>query len=151
MKAKEFMTPNPVCCTADTPIREAARLMVEHHIGALPVVTSHHRRILIGIVTDRDLACRGVAQDKDAHSTVVRDCMSSPVATVTPETSLESCCKVMEADRIRRLPVVNSSRQIEGIIAQADISRVAPEHETAELVRDISEPTASPSRVPIAA
>jgi len=151
MNAGEFMTPNPVCCTPDSPIREAARLMVEHHIGAIPVVTSQQRRILIGIVTDRDLACRAVAQGRDPRSTLVRECMSSPVATVTPETALETCCKVMEADRIRRLPVVNSSRQLEGIIAQADIARVASGYETAELVRDVSAPTESPSRVPMPA
>lgn len=151
MIVREFMTPDPICCTPDTPIKTAAEMMTDKHVGAIPVVTSVERGFLVGIVTDRDLACRAVAQGKDPSRTVVRECMSSPVATVTPETTMETCCQIMEADQIRRLPVVNERRQVLGIIAQADIARSAPQNILAELVKDVSTPTESASKVPLAA
>jgi CBS domain-containing protein len=151
MTVREFMTDDPVCCTPDVTIQEAARLMKSHHVGAIPVVTSLDHKFLVGIITDRDLACRAVAQTLDPRQTAVRDCMSSPVATVTPETALETCCKIMETDQIRRLPVVNDHRQLLGIIAQADVARVAPDYQIAELVKDVSVPSETASRVPLAA
>jgi CBS domain-containing protein len=151
MNVKEFMTEDAVCCTPDATLQEAARLMRDNHVGAIPVVTSPEHKFLVGIITDRDLACRAVALNRHPNETLVRECMSSPVATVTPETAMETACKIMEADQIRRIPVVNSSRQLVGIVAQADIARVAPDFEIAELLKDISLPSDSASRVPLAA
>jgi CBS domain-containing protein len=145
------MTPEPVCCTPEMTILEASRLMAQHHIGAIPVVTSSEGKFLIGIITDRDLVCRGVAHDRDADDTTVRDCMSSPVAAVTANTTIEACASIMEADQVRRIPVVNDHRQVEGIVAQSDIARTASAEVVADLLRDLSEPTETASRVPLAA
>lgn len=144
MKVREIMTDNPACCGPETPIKEAARLMVENDCGELPVIDESRKPV--GVVTDRDIACRGVAQDRSAD-TPVRDVMSSPVVTVSPETSVEDCCSTLGQNQIRRVPVVDESGSCCGMASQADIARNAPEVETAELVRDVSQPTEESSRV----
>lgn len=144
MQVREIMTDDPACCRPETPMKEAARLMAENDCGELPVIDE--RGAPVGVVTDRDIACRGVAQDRSGD-TPVREVMSSPVVTVKPDTSLEDCCATMEENQIRRVPVVDESGGCCGIVSQADVAEAAPEHETAELVRDVSRPTPEPSRV----
>lgn len=98
------------------------------------------------MVTDRDIACRAVAQDK-SPGTPVREVMSTPVVTARPGMSLDECCSLMEDKQVRRLPVVDESGRCCGMVSQADVARTAPEHEAAKLLRDVSRPTAEPSRV----
>lgn len=143
MQVREIMTENPACCAPDTSIKEAARLMVQNDCGEIPV--TDERGAPVGVVTDRDIACRAVAQGKSLD-TPVSEIMSTPAVTATPETTVEDCCATLEENRIRRAPVVDESGSCCGIVAQADIARNAPEHETAEVVRDVSQPTPEPSR-----
>ena len=143
MQVRDIMTENPACCGADSSIKEAADLMIKHDCGEIPVTNDSGEPI--GVVTDRDIACRAVAKGK-SPDTPVSEIMSMPVATVTPETSVEDCCKTMEQNQVRRVPVVDKSGGCCGIVAQADIARKAGEDETAEVVRDVSEPTPEPSR-----
>jgi CBS domain-containing protein len=145
MQVREIMTENPACCAPDSSIIEAARIMAERDCGEVPVVDQNRK--LSGVITDRDIACRAVAQGKDPQRTRVREVMSSPVVTVTPEASLEECCKTMEQNQVRRVPVVDRSGACCGIVSQADIARNAPEDATAEVVKDISQATGRPSRV----
>ena len=144
MKIREIMTGDPACCSSGTSLMEAARLMSEHDCGELPVLDDHGRPI--GVVTDRDIACRGVAQGK-GKETPVREVMSSPVVTATPETDLEDCCKALEQNQIRRIPLVNAAGTCCGIVSQADIAQHAPEHDVAQVVRDVSRRTPEASRV----
>lgn len=137
MQVREIMTENPGCCAAEATLQDAAKLMADHDCGEIPVVDE--QRHPIGVLTDRDIACRAVAQGKGAE-TPVREVMSNPVVTVTPATSLEDCCKTLEENQIRRAPVVDESGACCGMISQADIAQNAPEHETAQLVRDVSRP-----------
>lgn len=92
MQVREIMTNKPACCSPDTPMRDAAQMMADHDCGEIPVLDRNNQPV--GVVTDRDIACRGVAQGKSDEP--VSAVMSSPVVTVTPETSVDDCCRTME-------------------------------------------------------
>ena len=138
MLVGEIMTGGPALCTPGTNVREVARLMVEHDCGAIPVVESLSHAVPVGIVTDRDIVCRAVAAGRNPLDLTAGDLMSAPVATVTPEASVEGCARLMVERGVRRVPVVDARGECCGIVAQADIARTAPDHETAELVQEVS-------------
>lgn len=138
MKISEIMTENPVCCTDTMSLQEAARMMAEKDCGSIPVVQSLENKKPIGMVTDRDITIRTVAQNKNPLEMIVAEAMTDNPVTVTPETSVEDCCETMERNQIRRVPVVDWAGHLCGIVALADIARKAPKYETAELVKDIS-------------
>ncbi|HOA74651.1 MAG TPA: CBS domain-containing protein [Phycisphaerae bacterium] len=141
------MTRDPACCEPDSTVQQAAQLMVDCDCGEIPVIESEQTRRIVGVITDRDIACRVVAQGRDPRGTKVREVMSSPVVTVTPETTVEECCRIMEQNQVRRVPVIDQSNRCCGIISQADIAQTADEHETAEVVKDVSRRTESASMV----
>ena len=147
MKVQEFMTPNPTCCTPETPLLDVAQMFIDYDCGAIPIVESESVRRPVGIITDRDIACRAIAAGKDALSLVARDCMSSPCVVVTPEMSFSECCEIMEKNKVRRVLVIDSSGGCCGIISQADIALRGRERKAAEVVREISRPTVSASTV----
>lgn len=138
MDIRSVMTPNPACCTQGTTLQEAARLMMEHDCGQIPVLDG--ARQPVGVITDRDIATRGVAQGCDPASTTVGECMSSPVMTVQEDRPLEDCCQMMEQAQIRRVVVVDGRGGISGIVAQADIALAGKDATTAEVVKEVSEP-----------
>lgn len=146
MIAREVMTADPVLCTPDTSLKDAAQMMAQLHVGAVPVVSSAQSKQLIGILTDRDITCRAVSQGMIPDTTTVSECMTPNPTTVLPETSVETCCRYMEAHQIRRLPVVNEKGECVGIIAQADIAEKASGRLTAEVLREVSHPTMEPRR-----
>lgn len=139
MQVKDVMTQNPAVCTPHTNLQEVARMMVEHDCGCIPVVDSQAMRKPVGVVTDRDITCRTVAQGKNPLEMTAGDCMTNAAETVTPETSIEECCEVMEQHQLRRILVVDETGACCGIVAQADIARYAPAQEAAEVVKDISQ------------
>src|SRR5216684_6375247 len=122
MQVKEVMTSDPACCTADTPLPEVARMMIENDCGEIPVVENQASQLPIGVVTDRDIVCRTVANGINPVELAAADCMSKPIVTVTSDTSLEECCRIMEENLIRRVPVVDERGSCCGIIALADIA-----------------------------
>jgi CBS domain-containing protein len=138
MNVQAIMTSNPACCTPDTPLPDVARMMVLCDCGAIPVVDNQDSGRLVGIITDRDITCRTVAQGKDPLDLTARDCMTTSVASITPNDSLQQCEQIMEDRQVRRIPVVDGNGCCCGIVSQADIARKASEHETAEVVREIS-------------
>lgn len=145
MQVRDIMTANPACCSPETPLQDVAKLMTDHDCGEIPVLDERGRPV--GVVTDRDIACRAVAQGKDPSQTTAREVMSAPVVTATPEEDVDDCCHRMEENQIRRVPVVDEAGACCGMVSQADIARQAPEHEVAEVVRDVSRPTREASRV----
>lgn len=147
MKAKEIMTHDPAYCTPQTPLLDVAQMFIEHDCGAIPVVESESVRRPVGIVTDRDIACRAVAEGKNASRLTASDCMSSPCLTALEETSLEDCCRLMEVNRVRRIVVVDGSGRCSGIVSQADVARRASEAKVGEVVRKVSQATPSASAV----
>jgi CBS domain-containing protein len=143
VQVREIMSENPACCGPDASVQDAARLMVEHDCGEIPVVDSQRKPI--GVVTDRDIACRGVAEGKDGK-TPVREVMSSPAVTVSPDTSLEDCCRTMEENQIRRVPVVDEKGGCCGMVAQADVALEGTGQMVADVVRDVSRASQEASR-----
>jgi CBS domain-containing protein len=141
MKVKEIMTPKPGVCTPETPLQEVARAMVGSDCGALPVVRHEKARDLIGIITDRDIVVRAIAEGGNPLTLTASSCMTSPAITIKEDASLEDCMDLMESRKIRRVPVVDASGSVVGIVAQADVARHASDKEAGELVRDVSVPT----------
>ena len=138
MKVKEIMTASPASCTEDTPLQEIARTMVGRDCGAVPVVRDG--RTLAGIITDRDIVVRAVAEGRNPLTLKAKDCMTSPATSIREDASLNECTDLMESKKIRRMPVVDSSGALVGIVAQADVARHASHEEAGELVRDVSAP-----------
>ena len=138
MKVSEVMTRDPACCTPETGLKEVARLMVEHDCGEIPVVDGQRTMRPVGVVTDRDIVVRCVAEGKNPLEAEAGDVMSSPVVTVTPDMTLEEVADLMEEHQLRRVPVVDEAGVICGIVAQADIAHHASAREVAEVVREVS-------------
>jgi CBS domain-containing protein len=137
MRVSDVMTRNVACCSPETSLTEVARLMVDHDCGEIPVVNGVG--VPIGVVTDRDITCRAVAEGKNALALTARDCMSTPCVTVTPDMTLEECCHTMQSNRIRRVPVVDAAGECCGIVAQADLARRGPRVEAAQVVKKVSQ------------
>jgi CBS domain-containing protein len=136
------MTPDPACCTPDSTAREAATLMREHDCGSIPVVESSQSKRLIGTVTDRDLAVRGLAAGKGPE-TPVRELMTEAPITTAPDDEIEVVREVMVSRMVRRVPVVDENGTVVGIVAQADIARedgAASDQEVGRIVEAISDP-----------
>jgi len=146
MKAREIMTANPACCTPDSTAYEAATLMAECDCGVIPVVENTESMRLVGVVTDRDLAVRGLAQGKGAD-TRVRDLMTRTPSCCGPDDDLKQIERVMVEKQVRRVPIVDELERCVGIVAQADLARAAErnegvsDREVATVVERISEPS----------
>jgi CBS domain-containing protein len=140
MDIRNVMTPSPACCTRDTSLREVAQLMVDNDCGEIPVVDDRNSRRPIGVVTDRDIAVRTVARGINPLDATAGDCMSQPVVTVSAQTTLSDCCRVMEQHKIRRVPVVDNEGAICGIVALADVALQGRDKVVAEVVKEVSEP-----------
>jgi len=145
MQVKEVMTADPACCISETSLQEVARMMVDHDCGEIPVVDSKETKLPIGVITDRDIVCRAIAQGLNSLDLTVADCMSKPCVTVTPDMSVEDCSGVMEENKIRRVLVVDADGSCCGIVALADIALHAKTKMTAEVVKEVSESTAAAS------
>jgi CBS domain-containing protein len=138
MNVQSVMTPDPACCTAATPLRDVARMMLDNDCGQIPVVDESQRPI--GVVTDRDITVRIVAEGRDSNAATAADAMTGPARTVRTDTSLADCVCLMEADQIRRVPVVDSEGRLAGIVAIADLALAGKQEATAEVVKEVSEP-----------
>ena len=145
MQVKDIMTADPACCTAETSLPEVARMMVDKDCGEIPVVDNTSSKAPIGVVTDRDIVCRIVANGLNPLDLTAADCMTKPTVTVTPDMSLEECCRIMEEKLIRRVPVVNDRGSCVGIIALADIALHTGKNVAGHIVKEVSEPTSSSS------
>jgi CBS domain-containing protein len=132
------MTANPACCTPDTPLLEVAKLMLDHDCGQIPVIDSAGSHMPLGVVTDRDIAVRMVALGKNPLEGIAADCMTTPCVSVPEDTSLADCAKVMEASKIRRVPVIDAHGRVCGIVSLADIARCADSATTVDVVKEVS-------------
>jgi CBS domain-containing protein len=142
--ARDVMTVNPACCTADTTLDQVAKLMVQHDCGEIPVIDRAEH--VIGVITDRDIVCRVVAQDKNPMAYTAETCMTDPVITVTVDAPLSEVVSTMEKHQVRRVPVVDEQGCCAGMISQADIAWEGKERDVAELVREVSRESAAPSK-----
>ncbi len=141
MLVRDVMTHDPVCCTPETALDKVARLMVEYDCGSIPVIKNEDDYRPTGVITDRDIVVRCVAEGKNPLNLVANDCMSNSCVTVSPEATIDDCCKVMEAYQVRRVMVVDAQGELVGLVAQADIAGAVPDEEIAEVVKEISQPS----------
>jgi CBS domain-containing protein len=132
------MTRDPVCCLPNDTVQKAAQLMKAQDIGPIPVIVGEKNKTLLGMLTDRDLALRVVAEGRDG-TTLVGDVMTTGAISCRADDDLWEALNAMEQYQVRRIPVVDSNEEIIGIIAQADIAtRLQSAPHTAEVVEEIS-------------
>lgn len=145
MKAQAIMTESPACCTPGDTVERAAKLMAENDCGCLPVVSDMDSKEIVGVVTDRDLACRCLGEGKGAE-TKVSEVMSANPSCCTPESDIDEVERIMAERQVRRVPVVDENNCCVGMIAQADLARADQEssRDVRRTVEQISEPTEAP-------
>jgi CBS domain-containing protein len=142
MQISEIMTRDPELIDPNASIREAAKRMRSENVGALPVGENDR---LIGMVTDRDIVTRGVAEERMAGTTSVREVMSEKVFYCFEDNDLEAAAKCMADHQVRRLPVLNRDKRLVGIVSLADLARTGEEAEKIAL-EGVSEPSNEPRR-----
>lgn len=142
--ARDVMTPDPACCTPNTTLEQVAKLMAQNDCGEIPVIDATDQPI--GVVTDRDIVCRVVAEGKNPIAYTAETCMTQPVVTVRTDAPLSEVLSTMEKHQIRRVPVVDERGGCAGIISQADVAWTGGEHEVAGLVRQVSRDSRHASR-----
>lgn len=143
MKVREVMSKNLVYCGPEASLQEVAQLMRDNDCGEIPIVESSRSRKLIGVITDRDIVCRALAEGRNPLEMKARDSMSSPVLTVRATEDLEECCRIMEQSQIRRVPVVDEAGECCGIVSQADVARIASDTRAGHVVKEVSRETAT--------
>ena len=135
-KVSDVMTPNLRTIEPSTPVIEAARLMAKEEIGPVPILEGER---VVGILTDRDIATRVVAEGKDPQSTTAGEVASKQLVTIDPDQSLEDAARLMAQHQVRRLPVCEEDGRLVGIVAQADVALVGEDAKTGEVVQQISQ------------
>jgi CBS domain-containing protein len=137
------MTTKPRSIGTTDSVVEAARVMRDEHVGSLPVVEDGR---LTGMITDRDIAIRIVAEGADPQSVKVGDIASRRVVTAEPDQDLDEARRLMAQHQVRRLPIVEGDELV-GILAQADVTREEDHEQVGEMVEAISEPSNAERRV----
>lgn len=140
-RVRDVMTPGVQSVSLRSTAVEAAKLLREHDIGSLPVLGDDGAPV--GVVTDRDIVVRAVANAKDPSTTKVVEVFTSDLVSVTPDESLDEALRLMAAHRVRRLPVIDDGRLV-GVVAQADIALDESAKTTGKLVEEISQPSSTP-------
>ena len=133
---KDVMTSNPCSIDAGKSVAYAAKMMRDEDVGLAPIVEGDK---LIGMLTDRDIAIRVVAEGRDPGQVKVRDVASKQVVTIDPQQDLDEALRIMAKHQVRRLPVVEEDGKLVGVVAQADVAREGDEKKTAKLVEEISD------------
>ncbi len=133
---REIMTSDPRTVRAEDPVAQAARVMRDEDAGVVPIVDGTR---LVGILTDRDIAIRVVAEGRDPETTNVREIASGDLVTVDPDQNLDEALRLMAEHQVRRLPVVEEDGRLVGIVAQADVARLGDDAETGDVVQKISQ------------
>ena len=140
MRVQDLMTANPAYATPDTNLREVVQMMVANDCGSIPVVDSMDSRRVVGVITDRDICVRTIADGKNPLELSAQHAMTRNVLTVTPQTHVDDLVKQMEQWKVRRVPVVDEQGNLVGMVAQADIALMATPR-VDEMVKEVSEPS----------
>jgi len=135
MLVKEVMTSSPICCKPGDSLARVAQMMAEHDCGVVPVVSSGR---LTGIVTDRDIACRAIAKGKTPADVAVSDVMSQPVITVGANEDVQVAIDRMKEKQVRRLPVLDDSGKLAGIVAPSDLAPTFASMDVADFLLAVS-------------
>ena len=134
------MTPDPSCCVPGDAVATAAQIMKRENVGPVLVVSDRSEKRLVGIVTDRDLVIKVLAEGRSPYEARVDQAMSANPVICYQDDDVAEARRRMSAYQIRRIPVVDDQNRLVGIIAQADLARRLDEEEVGELVEDISQP-----------
>jgi CBS domain-containing protein len=137
MKVHEIMTAHPRCIAPDNTLVEAAGLMRELDVGALPICDNDR---LAGMVTDRDIVLRGTADGRDPNTATVSEVMSQGIMYVFADQEVEEAARVMEEKQIRRLPVLNREKRLVGIVSLGDVATSSSPAFSGTALRDVSQP-----------
>lgn len=149
-ECRDVMTLNPICCLPGDTVDQIAQIMKRKNVGSVPVVANYDTNKLIGIVTDRDLALRVVAEGRDSQHTKVESVATPDPYVCRPGDPLQEAIDIMAERQVRRVPVVGEDGRVEGIIAQADIAiRTEDTEQTAEVVEQISQPVPASTLHPL--
>jgi len=143
---KDVMTANPKTVTEKDTVQEVARLMRDHDTGVIPVVAEKGRKV-VGVITDRDIVTRLVADGKDAKTSKVSEAMTRKVHSVRESDPLNKVFQLMSDQQIRRVTVINESSELVGIISLADVANeTEKDGQLAKTVENISEPGSQKKR-----
>ena len=146
MRAQDLMTLSPACVTPDEEVRKVAQLMADNDCGCVPVVDAGDNRRVVGVITDRDIAIRGIAKGM-GPSTKVAYLMTRDAACCLPDDAVAAVESVMADRQVRRVVIVDDDGYCVGIVAQADLARATKhngdvtDRDLARVVERISEPT----------
>jgi CBS domain-containing protein len=136
MKVKDAMHKGVDWVSPETPVAELARLMRDRDVGAIPIGDNDR---LIGMVTDRDIVCKGLAQDDfDSRRATARDVMTTEIHCCREDDDLAKAVRHMEELQVRRLPVINKRKRMIGMLSLGDISRTAPADLLSECIKHVS-------------
>lgn len=135
MQVSDIMTPDPETCSPGDTIRSVATKMAEGDFGSVPVVDGDR---LVGVVTDRDIVVRGVAEGL-GHDTEVEQVMTADPVCVSPDTDTEEAAEIMQEEQIRRLYVTDDDDRLVGVVALADIALAEDDNLSGETLEEISE------------
>jgi CBS domain-containing protein len=136
MKVKDAMHKGVDWVSPETPVAELAKLMRDHDVGAIPIGENDR---LVGMVTDRDIVCKGLAQDNfDARRMTARIVMTAEIHCCREDEDLANAVRHMEELKVRRLPVINKSKRMIGILSLGDVSQSAPVDLLSECVKSVS-------------
>ena len=135
MKAKEAMHKGVEWVSPDTPVTTLAKKMLEQDIGAIPIGENDR---LIGIVTDRDITLRAVANGKDISGLTARDVMTKGIVWCRDIDEVNQAVNIMQTKQVRRLPVIDQNKRMVGILSMGDISHAASKRTAAEVARAVS-------------
>ncbi|HEX2996247.1 MAG TPA: CBS domain-containing protein [Anaerolineales bacterium] len=138
-KCSDIMTEDLVVCTPVNTLTEVARMMKAEDIGPVLVVDNEQNRTLVGIVTDRDLVIKAIADGLDPKTAKVNDVMSKKLVTCYTDDDVEQAMNAMSQFQLRRIPVVEENMKLVGIISQADVARMNEPEKTGEVVKEISQ------------
>jgi CBS domain-containing protein len=138
MQVQDLMTRNPITCSTDAKLQELARLMLEYDCGAIPLYEPGDSKRIVGVVTDRDIVCRGVASGNAMAGLSARQIMTSPAMSLRPNDPIETAVDLMARKQVRRLPVVDSNGVCIGMLSEGDVAQRASPALGADLERSIT-------------
>jgi CBS domain-containing protein len=146
MKISDLMTETPQFCTPDDSIVDVAKMMAQHDVGMIPVCESRDTRKVNGVITDRDIVIRVIAEEKNPGDVSPNDIMTRDTIGCSPDDEIEKVQKLMEEHQVRRILAVDQDGSLVGVVALADLARAINEMDVGETVEAISQPDATPPK-----
>jgi CBS domain-containing protein len=146
-KISELMSSHVVFSTPEASLVEISKLMIKGNCGEIPLVNDKEHKIVVGVITDRDIVCRTLGQDKNPMDLTARDCMTTQVVMADLNMTLSNVINLMRDNKIRRIPVVDKDDKLMGMISQTDILHSSDEREVIQMVHDLSKSIDSPPSI----